>query len=154
MLNIFHNFIPNKNMIRNDKGPPWFNKKNHLFKSYMAISRLTVALHEKPYFLSSGISWKAKKDQVNIIFPSTSWLKKDRTSHHRKVQNKNFSVISKYHLFHRLLGSKRDRISHHRKVHNKNISVISKYHLYINFMAQITSFFIPKISKQELFSYQ
>ena len=72
MLNIFHNFIPNKNMIRNDKDPPWFNKKNHLFKSYMAISRLTVALHEKPYFLSSGISWKAKKDQVNVIFPSTS----------------------------------------------------------------------------------
>ena len=48
-------------MIRNDKGPLWFNKKNHLFKSYMAISRLTVTLHEKPYFLSSGIPWKAKK---------------------------------------------------------------------------------------------
>ena len=131
MLNIFHNFIPNKNMIRNDKDPPWFNKKNHLFKSYMAISRLTVALHEKPYFLSSGISWKAKKDQVNIIFPSTF--------HHQLPS------------FHRLLGSKRDRISHYRKVHNKNISVISKYHLYINFMAQITPFFIPKNFKTRTF---
>ena len=50
MLNIFHNFIPNKNTICNDKYPPWFNnqiktlieKKNHLFKRYMANGRLTV----------------------------------------------------------------------------------------------------------------
>ena len=50
MLNIFHNFIPNKNIICNDKDPPWFNnhiktlieKKNHLFKSYMANGRLAV----------------------------------------------------------------------------------------------------------------
>ena len=34
------------------------------------------ALREKPYFPRSGISWKDKKDQVNIIFPSTFWLKK------------------------------------------------------------------------------
>ena len=34
------------------------------------------SLHEKPYFPSPGISWKAQKDQVNIIFPSTFWLKK------------------------------------------------------------------------------
>ena len=41
MLNISHNFIPNKNTICNDKDPPWFNnqiktlieKKNHLFKA-------------------------------------------------------------------------------------------------------------------------
>ena len=41
MLNIFQNFIPNKNIICNDKYPTWFNnqietlieKKNHLFKS-------------------------------------------------------------------------------------------------------------------------
>ena len=50
MLNIFHNFIPNRNLICNCKDPPWFNnqvktlieKKNHLFKSFMAIGRLTV----------------------------------------------------------------------------------------------------------------
>ena len=41
---------------------------------------------------------ESSKDQVNIIFPSTFWLKRDRISHHRKVQNKNSSVISKYHL--------------------------------------------------------
>ena len=50
MLNIFHNFIPNKNIICNGKEPPWFNnliktlieKKNHLFKSYMANGRFVV----------------------------------------------------------------------------------------------------------------
>ena len=56
------------------------------------------SLHEKPCFLSPAISWKAKKDQVNIIFPSTFWLKKRLYSHHWKVQNKNFSLTSKYHL--------------------------------------------------------
>ena len=50
MFNIFHNLIPNKNIICNDKNPPWFNnqikalteKKNHLFKSYMANGRLAM----------------------------------------------------------------------------------------------------------------
>ena len=50
MLNIFHNFIPNKSIICNDQDPLWFNnqiktlieKKNHLFKSYMANGRLAV----------------------------------------------------------------------------------------------------------------
>ena len=42
--------------------------------------------------------WKAQKDQENFIFPSTFWLNKNRISHHRKVQNKKFSVTSKYHL--------------------------------------------------------
>ena len=39
MLNTFHNFIPNKNIICTDKDPLWFNnqiktlieKKNHIF---------------------------------------------------------------------------------------------------------------------------
>ena len=41
MLNIFHKFIPNKNIICNDKDPAWFNNqikilietKNHLLKT-------------------------------------------------------------------------------------------------------------------------
>ena len=31
--------------------------------------------HEKPYFPSPGVLWKPQKDQVNIIFPSTFWIK-------------------------------------------------------------------------------
>ena len=33
--------------------------------------KFQVTLHKKTYFPSPGISWKAQKDQVNIIFPST-----------------------------------------------------------------------------------
>ena len=34
-----------------------------------------VALHEKPSFPGSGISWRAQKDQVNTTCTSTFWLK-------------------------------------------------------------------------------
>ena len=102
-------------------------------------------MREKPYFPSPGISWKALKDQVNIIFQSTFWLKKGRISHHQKVKNKNFSVTSKYHFSINFLTQKKDRISYHRKVQNKNVSVISNYHLSINFLAlKKTVFPIPK----------
>ena len=50
MFNIFHNFIPNKNIICYDKDSPRLNnqiktlieQKNHLFKNYMADVRLAV----------------------------------------------------------------------------------------------------------------
>ena len=78
-------------------------------------------------------------------------------SHHRKVQNKNFSVISKYHLsitflakkrpyfpslksskqklfsnqwishFHQAFGSKKDRTFHLQKFQNKNFLVTRKH---------------------------
>ena len=44
--------------------------------SYLIIKTNLPTLHEKPYFPSPGISWKAQKDQVNIIFSPTFWLKK------------------------------------------------------------------------------
>ena len=37
---------------------------------------LKLRLHEKSYFPCPGMSWKAKKVQVNIIFQLTFWLKK------------------------------------------------------------------------------
>ena len=57
----------------------------HTLKTYLeklrknggfALFNTSLALHEKPYFPSPGISWKARKDHVNIIFPSTFWLNK------------------------------------------------------------------------------
>ena len=50
MVNIFHNFIPNKNIICNDKDFPRFNnqiktlieRKNYLLKSYVTKGRLVV----------------------------------------------------------------------------------------------------------------
>ena len=86
------------------------------------------SLHEKPYFTGSGISWKAQKDQVNIIFPSTFWLKK--RSYFPSPKSSKQELGNQYiSSFRQLLDSKKDRISHHRKVQNKNFSIISKYHL-------------------------
>ena len=68
-------------------------------KQQKTILNFSLDTDEKPYFPSPAMSWKAKKTKVNIIFPSTFWLKKtNRFFHLRKVQNKNISVISKYHL--------------------------------------------------------
>ena len=61
-------------------------------------NKALFTLHKKPYFLNPGISLKAQNDQLNIIFPSTFWLKKKRIPLHQKIQNKNFSVINKYHI--------------------------------------------------------
>ena len=129
---------------------------NELTTSSMQwIFWIKLTLHEKPYFPSPRILWKAQKDQINIIFPSTLRMKNDCVSHNWKVQNKNFSVISIYHLsstfwlkqisyfpsrksskhklfsnqqissFHQLFGSKKVLFFHLRKVQNKNFSVIS-----------------------------
>ena len=86
--------------------------------------KLFLTLHEKPYFPGPGISWKAPKDQADIIFTSAFCLKKDRISNHRKVQNKDFSVNSKNHL---------------------SINFLSQKRPYFPF---------PKSSKEELFSNQ
>ena len=105
-----------------------------MWQSYFFIFRklknqcyISIYCTKKPYFQSPGISWKAQKDQVIIIFYQGFGSKKDRISHLRKVQNKNFSVISKYHLS-STFWLKKDRVSHLRNVQNKNFSVISKYH--------------------------
>ena len=52
--------------------------------------------------------------------------KKDRISHLRKVQKKNFPVISKYHLYIDFLAQKSPYF-HIWKVQNTNFSVISKH---------------------------
>ena len=86
---------------------------------------MIFTLHEKPYFPSPGISWKAQKGQV----------RKDRISHHQKVQNKTFLVTSKYHLSINFLTQKRPYFSS-PKSSKEELSAISKYHLFINFLAQ------------------
>ena len=55
-----------------------------------------LTLHEKPYFQIPGKSWEAQKVRVNIIFPSTLWIKKDRITHHQNIQNKKFAVITNF----------------------------------------------------------
>ena len=69
------------------------------------------SLHEKPYFPSPGISWKAQKalkaQEVNVIFPSTLWLKKRSCFPSPKGSKQELSVISKYHLSINLLAQKK-----------------------------------------------
>ena len=123
-------------------------------------------LHEKTYFTNHG----KLKIQVNIIFPSTLWLKKRPYFHHRKfqrksflVQNKNFSVSSIYRLCIYFFTQKKTIFLITEKL--KTIifhSVISKYYLFMKFLIQKWPCFpSPKSSKQrpfgtkeELFSNQ
>ena len=92
------------------------------------------SLPEKTYCRGPGISWKAQKD--NLTFTSTFWLKKDRISHNQKVQNKNFSVTSKYQLSINFLLQKKTVSPIPRKFLNKNFPVVSKYHISVKFLAQ------------------
>ena len=69
-----------------------------LGKNHFIVDSLKT-LHEKPYFPGPGVSWKAQKGQVIISFPSTILAqKKNAFSIFEKFKNRNFSVISKYHL--------------------------------------------------------
>ena len=54
----------------------YFRNTNLLHFSQELPSNKILTLHKKPSFPSPRISWKAQKDQVNITFTSTFWLKK------------------------------------------------------------------------------
>ena len=97
-------------------------------------------MYEKPYFSSPGVSWKNKKGQVNIIFTSTFWQTKYHISHHLKFRNKNFLVISKYHIYQLFAWKKRPHFPF-PKGSRKELSVISKYHISINLLAQKNKYF-------------
>ena len=137
-----------------------FSSSNHTFTALITLlpiksfpSKLAgnVPLHENPYFPGPGISLKALKDQASVILTSTFWLKKDRIFHHRKVQNKNFSVTQsknflvtiKYHLSIIFLSQKKTVFPVLENFKNKNFLVISKYHLSINFFSQKRPYFPP-----------
>ena len=53
ILIIFHNFIPNKIILRDDRDPPWMNEKiKHLIKKKKAIfQKKKRAKHSRPYHL-------------------------------------------------------------------------------------------------------
>ena len=88
------------NIIESSKRP----SKYHLSINFLAEKKAVFPITEK-------LNTRTSQQRVNIIFPSTFWLKKDRISHFRKDQNKNFSVISKYHLSSNFLAQKRPYFS-------------------------------------------
>ena len=57
-------------VFRNGKFLINFKKSILAFILILDFPGIETAQHQKPYFPSPGISWKAKKYQVNIIFPS------------------------------------------------------------------------------------
>ena len=60
------------------------------------LKAIHISIHQKPYFASLKISWKPEKYQVNIIFLSTFWIKKNVFPIFKK-----FKTISlKQELFH------------------------------------------------------
>ena len=52
ILNISHNFIPNKIILCDDRDPPWMNKKiKHLIKEKSYISKTKRVKHSRPCHL-------------------------------------------------------------------------------------------------------
>ena len=52
ILIIFHNFIPNKIILRDDRDPTWMNERiKHLIKKKKAIFQKKRAKHSRPYHL-------------------------------------------------------------------------------------------------------
>ena len=77
-------FPRSRNIMESSKRPIIY----HLFINFLSEKKtvfpITVMFKTRTSHLS-----------VNITFLSTSWLKKDGIFYHRKVQNKNFSLLSK-----------------------------------------------------------
>ena len=89
-------FSKSWNIMESSKRP----SKYHLSINFLAEKKAVFPITEK-------FKTRTSQQPVNIIFPSTFWLKKARISHSRKDQNKNFSVVSKYHLSSNFLAQKR-----------------------------------------------
>ena len=108
-LNIFHNFIPNKNIICNDKDHPWFNnqiktlieKKNHLFKSYMANGRLVV---------DQVRLQKADADLINIIKSSKENFYNNLA---KKLNDPSTSNKTYWSIMKTFINGKKTLLSHH-----------------------------------------
>ena len=87
ILNIFHNYIPNKTILCNDKDPPWFNNeirkiltmKNEIFEQYIANGKFQTD-RERLQLINNSLtetirSFKEKlycKLSTKLANPSTS----------------------------------------------------------------------------------
>ena len=87
ILNIFHNYIPNKTILCNDKDPPWFNneirrilnKKNQIFEQYIAngksqtdYERLKLTCNSLTETIRSSKEKLYYKLSTKLANPSTS----------------------------------------------------------------------------------
>ena len=94
--------------------------KYHLFNSFLAVE-------ETVFPIAKNFKTKIFQESVNAIFLLTFWFKKDLISHPRTVQNKNFSVISKYHISINFLAREKTVFFISENVKKKNFLVTSKH---------------------------
>ena len=133
MLNMFHKFIPNKNIICNDKDPPWCNnqikalieKKNNLFKSYMNNGRLAV---------NRVRLQKAGTELINIIKSSKEIFYKNRA---KKLNDPNTSNKIYWSIIKTFINGKKTPIIPPLLVNNNLISNFrKKANIFNNFFVQ------------------
>ena len=123
-----------------------------LVRNFQAIKILT--LHEKLYLPGPILSWRAQKDQVNITFTSTFWLKKTVFPITEKLKTRTFQQPVSI-IFPSTFCLKKIRIFHPWKIQNSNILVISNIMFSPTFVSKKRPHFpFPKSWKQEPFSNQ
>ena len=87
ILNIFHNYIPNKTNLCNDKDPLWFNneikkiltKKNEIFKQYIANGKPQTH-HERLQLVSSSLTETVRSSKEKFYYKLSTKLSNPSTS--------------------------------------------------------------------------
>ena len=87
ILNIFHNYIPNKTNLCNDKDPLWFNneikkiltKKNEIFKQYIANGKPQTH-HERLQLISSSLTETVRSSKEKFYYKLSTKLSNPSTS--------------------------------------------------------------------------
>ena len=88
ILNIFHNYIPNKTILCNDKDPPWFNneirkiltKKNEIFKQYIANGKSQKTGYEWLQLISSSLTESIRSTKEKFYYKLSTKLADPSTS--------------------------------------------------------------------------
>ena len=86
-LNIFHNYIPNKTILCNDKDPPWFNneirkiltKKNEIFKQYIANGK-SQTNYEGLQLISNSLTETMRSSKEKFYYKLSTKLANPSTS--------------------------------------------------------------------------
>ena len=87
ILNIFHNYIPNKTILCNDKDLPWFNNeirniltmKNKIFEQYIANGKSQID-YERLQLISNSLTETIRSSKEKFYFKLSTKLANPSTS--------------------------------------------------------------------------
>ena len=87
ILNIFHNYISNKNILCNDKNPPWFNNeirkiltmKNEIFEQYIANGKSQTD-YERLQLISNSLTETVRSSKEKFYCKLSTKLANPSTS--------------------------------------------------------------------------